>query len=211
MTPSPSKLGRMQADIKANGPEGTRKQVMAALGLNHVHLVGTSLGGWMALEMAVRSTQRLASLTLVGAAGLNLKDVRTGDIFMWEHEERIRNMIHDPALAERILGLTPTEDQAATAVKNEFATARLAWQPRFLDPHLHKWLHRIDVPTQIIWGRHDRVFPLPYADNLHARIPGSRLNVIDDCGHLPHVERPDRLGALISDFVTPIAARGAAA
>ncbi|MBL8642453.1 MAG: alpha/beta hydrolase [Rhodospirillaceae bacterium] len=185
--------------------------LLKALNLRDVHVVGSSLGGWIALEIAVRSTARINSLILSGAAGLNLKGTRRGDIFMWEPPQRIRNMIVDQALAEKILSVTPTEEQAAIAVKNEFATARLAWEPRFFDPNLHKWLHRIDVPTQIVWGDGDKVFPLPFGENLQRHIPGSVLTVIPKCGHLPHVEQPDRFKTIITGFIASTARQGAAA
>jgi pimeloyl-ACP methyl ester carboxylesterase len=181
------------------------------MNLKDVHIVGSSLGGWIALEIAVRSTQRIKSLVLSGAAGLNCKEARRGDIFMWEPPQRIRNMIVDQALAEKLLAVKPTEEQAAVAVKNEFATARLAWEPRFFDPNLHKWLHRIDVPVQIVWGDADNVFPLPFGENLHRHLPGAKMTVIPKCGHLPHVEQPDRFKAIISGFVDQLAATGAAA
>jgi pimeloyl-ACP methyl ester carboxylesterase len=185
--------------------------LLKALDLRDVHVVGSSLGGWIALEIAVRATARLKSLILSGAAGLNCAEARRGDIFMWEPEQRVRNMIVDQALAAKILGMKPSAEQAAIAVKNEFATARLAWEPRFFDPHLHKWLHRIDVPVQIVWGDSDRVFPLPFAHNLQRHIPGAGLAIIAKCGHLPHVEQPERFKQIICGFVDSLASKGAAA
>ena len=60
------------------------------------------------------------------------------------------------------------------ALKNRMTTAKLVWQPRSHDPHLHKWLHRIDVPTLLIWGEHDRLFPKEYAFAYQRLIPGSK-------------------------------------
>jgi pimeloyl-ACP methyl ester carboxylesterase len=171
--------------------------LMKALDLRDVLVVGSSLGGWIALEIAVRSTARISGLVLWGAAGLNCPEARRGDLFMWDPPRRIRNMIHDQALADRMLSMPQSPEQQAIAVKNEFATARLAWEPRFFDPNLHKWLHRVDVPTRIVWGQYDKVFPLPFGETLHRHIPGSTLTVIPDCGHLPHVEKPDVLMAVV--------------
>jgi pimeloyl-ACP methyl ester carboxylesterase len=77
------------------------------------------------------------------------------------------------------------------ALKNHFTTAKLAWHPRFYNPDLHKWLHRIRVPTMIMWGDSDRIFPPPYAQAYHELIPGSQLRMIAQCGHLPHQEKLD--------------------
>ncbi len=171
------------------------------LDLDDIHLVGNSLGGWVAAEMAVRSTQRLASMTLVSPAGIHVKGVPKGDIFLWDAETRVRNTFHDQALAEARLAVEPSEEDGDIALKNNFTTAKLAWQPRFYNPDLRKWLHRIDVPTAIVWGAEDKIFPEPYAHAYHELIPGSALTVIPECGHLPHQETLDAF----VDCVTAIA------
>src|SRR5206468_12145930 len=71
-----------------------------ALGLSGVHILGQSLGGWIALEMAVRSTQRLRSLTLISPAGIHVKGVRKADIFIIDPEEQARLAYADPKLGE---------------------------------------------------------------------------------------------------------------
>ncbi len=63
-------------------------------------------------------------------------------------------------------------------LKNRTTTAKLVWQPRGYDPHLHKWLHRIDVPTLLIWGANDRLFPKDYASAWQRLIPGSKAVII---------------------------------
>ena len=68
-----------------------------ALGLDQVHLVGHSLGGWIAAEIAVRSTRRLRTLTLVGAAGVHVNGVAKGDLFVWSQEQRVRESVRRPA------------------------------------------------------------------------------------------------------------------
>ena len=175
------------------------------LELNDISLAGNSLGGWVATELAVRSCQRLGSLILVSPAGIHVKGVPKGDIFLWNAETRVRNNYFDSSLADVRLAIEPSEEDADIALKNDFTTAKLAWQPRFYNPDLRKWLHRINVPTAIIWGADDKVFPEPYAHAYHELIPGSKLSVIPQCGHLPHQEKPDEF---ISS-VTAIANGGA--
>jgi pimeloyl-ACP methyl ester carboxylesterase len=80
-------------------------------------------------------------------------------------------------------------------------TAKLSWQPRNHDPHLRKWLHRIKVPTLLIWGDHDRVFPKDYAFAFQGLIPGAKAVIIADCGHLPHVEKGDAFAAELEAFI----------
>ncbi len=171
-----------------------------ALDLDHVHLVGNSLGGWIAAEMAIRNTSRLRTLTLIGAAGIHVNGVPKGDLFLWGPEERTRNLFCDQRLAQQRLGEPLTDEQADIALKNDLATANLAWQPRFHDPQLRKWLHRIDVPTLIVWGDSDKLFPKQYGDEYHRLIKGSRLEVLPACGHLPHIEKADAFVDLFKRF-----------
>jgi pimeloyl-ACP methyl ester carboxylesterase len=173
-----------------------------ALGLEDVHLVGHSLGGWIAAEIAVRSTRRLRTLTLVAAAGIHVAGVSKGDLFLWAPEERIRNLYFDQRLAEQRLAQPVTEEQTDIMLKNELQTANLAWQPRFHDPQLRNWLHRIDIPTLIVWGDSDKLFPERYAEEYRRLIKGAVLEVLPSCGHLPQVEQADKFVGLVNRFVT---------
>jgi len=174
---------------------------LEAEGLSDVHLVGNSLGGWIAAEMAIRDPSRLKSLTLVAAAGIHVNDVPKGDLFLWTPEERIRNLFHDQSLAAARLAVEPTEEEADLALKNEFTTAKLAWSPRFYNPQLRKWIHRIKLPTLIVWGDDDRIFPPAYAEAWQALVPGSQLEIFKSCGHLPHVEQADAFIDAFNRFV----------
>jgi pimeloyl-ACP methyl ester carboxylesterase len=171
------------------------------LDLENVDLVGHDLGGWIAAELAVRNPRRLASLTLVTAAGIHVPGVAQIDPFLRTDEQRIRDLFHDPARADEMVNrvLRPeTEDQN---LKNQTTTARLTWQPRGYDPHLAKWLHRIKLPTLLLWGANDKALPPAYAAAWQKLIPGAQLVVIPDCGHMPHVERrADFVGALETFF-----------
>lgn len=170
------------------------------LGLGEVHLVGHSLGGWIAAELAVRSTQALKSLTLVSAAGIHVNGVAKGDLFLWQPEERIRNLFVDQRVAEQWLAQPMTGEEIDIALMNELTTADLGWHPRFHNPHLRKWLHRIDVPTLIVWGDGDKVFPPRHGEEYRALIPGSRLEILPDCGHLPQVEKAEAFVDVFNRF-----------
>lgn len=169
--------------------------------LRGVHLVGLSLGGWIAAEIAVRCTARLATLTLVDAAGLHLPGVPQTDFFLRSEEQRIRDNFVDPAVAEAVIARTLVPELEDVRLKNATATARLAWQPRAHDPHLPKWLHRIDVPTLILWGDGDVLFPRDYAAAWARLIPGAETVVIPHCGHVPNVEKPGEFVAALTGFI----------
>jgi pimeloyl-ACP methyl ester carboxylesterase len=175
------------------------------LGLDGVHVVGTSLGGWIAAEIAVRDTHPLATLTLVAPAGIHVKGVAKGDVFMWSAEEIMKRLFHDPKLAEKALAQPVPEAEVMIQAKNRLALAKLGWQPRLYNPDLYKWLHRISVPTLILWGDDDKVIPPQYGPAFAELIPGARLEVIDKCGHLPQIERADAFVAKITAFITEAA------
>ena len=164
---------------------------LADQGLIGVHLVGLSLGGWIAAEIAVRCTARLATLTLVDAAGIYLPGVPQSDPFLRSEEQRIRDNFVDQAVAEAVIARALAPEMEDVNLKNRTTTARLAWQPRAHDPHLPKWLHRIDVPVKLIWGREDRILPVGFVDEYRRLLPNAKIRILDNCGHLPHAEKVD--------------------
>jgi pimeloyl-ACP methyl ester carboxylesterase len=171
------------------------------LDLTNVHLVGCDLGGWIAAELAVRNTRRLASLTLVGAAGVHVPGVAQVDPFLRSDEQRIRDLFHDPARADDMVKHARQPEFEDVGLKDQTTTARLIWQPRGYDPHLVKWLHRIDVPTLLIWGANDRIYPPEYAAVYQKRIAGAKLVIVPDCGHLPHIEQRQAFVAALTEFL----------
>jgi pimeloyl-ACP methyl ester carboxylesterase len=174
---------------------------IAKLGLSAVHVVGQSLGGWIALEMAVRSTQHLRSLTLISSAGIHVKGVPKADIFMIDPEEQARLAYADPKLGEEAALRAGADKFQELAVLNRIASARFGWQPRFFNPRLERWLHRVNVPTHVIWGDGDRIIPPAYAEAFHHLIPGSTLTMIPNAGHLPHIECAPAVAAAMQGFL----------
>jgi pimeloyl-ACP methyl ester carboxylesterase len=174
---------------------------VAKLGLSGVHVVGQSLGGWIALEMAVRSTQHLRSLTLISSAGIHVKGVPKADIFMIDPEEQARLAYADPGLGEKAAERAGADKYQELAVLNRMASARFGWQPRFFNPRLERWLHRVNVPTHVIWGDGDRVIPPAYAEAFHRLIPGAMLTMIPNAGHLPHIECAPEVAAAMQSFL----------
>ena len=177
-----------------------------AMDLDRIHLVGQSLGGWIALEMAVRSTRRIETMTLVASAGIRIKGKPAADIFIMDPEELTRALLVDPDLVERMLALELTEEQLDVQIRNKVSTARLGWQPRLCDPTLRKWIHRIDVPTHIVWGDSDRIIAPDYAEEFRGLIAGSSVTMIENCGHLPQVERAEPFVEAVAGFINGKAA-----
>lgn len=161
------------------------------LSAHPVHLVGQSLGGWAAAELAVRNCTRLKSLSLLGPAGIRVKGLPAGDNFIWDAEESIRNLYFNQKIADQIISMQLTDEQADIMLTNRFAATKFGWEPRWYNPSLERWLHRISVPTLIVWGKEDKLFPSAYAARWGEMIPGSRVEIIPECGHVPAVEKPE--------------------
>jgi pimeloyl-ACP methyl ester carboxylesterase len=166
-----------------------------------VHLIGHSLGGWIAAEIAVRNTSRLRSLSLIAPAGVRVKGLICGDNFIWSREEYARNLFYDQALAEQELARVPSDEEADIELTNRFMATKLGWEPRWHNPALEGWLHRIRIPTLVLWGRDDKLFPSAYAKAWAERIPDSRVEIIPECGHRPQIEKPDVAAQTVLAFV----------
>lgn len=173
---------------------------METLDMRDVFVLGASIGGWLALEIAVRNATRIHALSLVGPSGIHVAGLKRGDPFMWVGEAKVRNLFVDQTVADRILAMPATAETTDVELKNQFTVAKLAWEPRLFDPNLHKWLNRITVPTQILWGENDKVLPAGYAAAYQKLIPQARVDIVPHCGHLPHIEKPAEFVQLVRDF-----------
>jgi pimeloyl-ACP methyl ester carboxylesterase len=174
-------------------------------GLDRIHLIGNSLGGWLAAEMLIRDRARFRSLVQLAPAGIRVKGVPCGDNFIWGPEEAVRNLYHDQAFADRVLALMPDAAQLDVMLRNRFTVAKLGWQPRWFDPDLEKWLHRVKLPALVVWGDDDKIMPPAYAALWQERLPQARLVMVEGCGHLPHVERAVLVAREVCAFLEGVA------
>jgi pimeloyl-ACP methyl ester carboxylesterase len=166
--------------------------LLDVLDLHDIILMGMSMGGWVAAEIAVRTTSRLSRLILVDAVGIKPGDRDTrdiADIFGLPAPEVAKLLFHDPSQAPN--PATMTDEQATRLAGDRIAHAMYTWDPYMHNPKLRHRLHRIDVPTLLLWGASDGVVPVAYAEAYRQMIPGATLVVIPEAGHRPHVEQPD--------------------
>jgi pimeloyl-ACP methyl ester carboxylesterase len=174
-------------------------------GLDKIHLIGNSLGGWLAAEILIRDRSRFRALVQLAPAGIRIKGVPVGDNFIWGPEEAVRNLYHDQSFADRILALTPSEAEMDVMLRNRFTATKFGWQPRWFNPDLEKWLHRVKVPSLVIWGDDDKILPPANAALWQRRLPDARLVVLKACGHLPHVEQAGVVSRHVLGFLEGIA------
>ena len=174
--------------------------VLERLSLRDVHLIGHFLGGWIALEMAVRSCERISGLTLIASGGLSLPQAPQADLFLHNPEDTARMMYFDPGLAAAAADRAAQEKNVETAIRNRVASATYGWNPRFCNPHLGKWLHRAQAPALVLWGARDEIVPVATAHEFGRLLPNAQVSILENCGHLPHVEQPEASLAAIEAF-----------
>jgi pimeloyl-ACP methyl ester carboxylesterase len=138
---------------------------------------------------------------LISAAGLRLKGKGSPDMFAMDRDKVIATFFHDPAMVARQMSAVATPEEETTLASNLVTAARIAWQPRFHNPKLRKWLRRIDVPTHIVWGDSDKVVVPDYAAEFGAAIAGSKVTILTDAGHMLHMEKPDALADAVAGFI----------
>jgi len=173
---------------------------LEAQGLDDVHLVGNSLGGWIALEIAVRNAVRLRTLSLISPGGLYLEGSPVGDIFGWQMKDFARNIFVNADFAANYEKQVAAMDPAILK-KNNTTLEKIARSPLLCNPQLAPWLHRVKRPTLLLWGDRDKVFPVAHATEFLKLIPQAKMNVISECGHLPHVEKRAVVVESIFDFL----------
>ena len=182
-----------------------------ALNLAGAHLCGFDLGGWIAAEIAMRNPRRLASLSLCGAAGLLIDGAVPEDYFLASEDDWLKLCFSNPAVAEAEIARRLGPETEDMRLANAVVIAQLAWSPRWHNPDLRKWAHRIALPTAVIWGAQDRVYPQVYAQAWHELIASSRLIAIDGAGHCPEIEKPESFAASLNSFLKALPATERAA
>ena len=180
--------------------------VLERLDLHGVHLVGHALGGWTAVQLALRDAARLRSLTLASAAGIRVPGVARGDMYISTPQQLGEMLFVDPALQAEIARVEEDPERVSLITKNRVASAKLTWHPRLYDPTLAKWLHRVKTPTLVLWGERDRVIPVDHAHAYARAIAGASVHILPGAGHLIDQERPAEFAAAVRTFAKEIGA-----
>ncbi len=163
------------------------------LDLRETLLVGFSMGGWVAAEMASMTTERLSRLALVNSVGVKVggrDDRDIADVFAVSGEQLAEIMFHDPSMMPSFADMS--EEQLETVAANRMALGVYTWDPYMHNPKLPRRLHRITIPVHFMWGASDGLVPVEYGRGFCAMIPGATMTVIEEAGHAPHMEQPDR-------------------
>jgi pimeloyl-ACP methyl ester carboxylesterase len=176
----------------------TYLQLLEQRDLRDVLVVGSSVGGWIASEMAVREHERITGTVLLDAVGINVEGIELADFFSLTPGQLIAYAFHDPAAAPDPTQLPPQarEIQAANAA----TLAVYARDPYMHDPKLRRRLALVPTPVAAVWGQSDQIAPEPYGRAYAASFPDGRFVPIEKAGHLPHLEQPERVLEAIRRF-----------
>jgi pimeloyl-ACP methyl ester carboxylesterase len=178
-------------------------ELLDHLRLVSVDLVGCSIGGWIAAEMATKAPRRFRKIVLSAPVG-----VKTGptdrldipDVFAMAEDEFARLTFHDPATGRLDPAALPDEE-LAIRLRNRETLALLAWEPYMHNPKLRHRLHRVDCPVLFLRGESDGLVSDAYLRRYAALLPDVRSATIAGAGHAPEVEQPDAFVARIEAFL----------
>ncbi len=187
---------------------------MDAMGIEKAHLAGESLGGWTAAVLAISHPDRVKSLQLIAAGGTKANPeimeritksttaaVMENDIDLTR--KRMQLLMHDPADATEELIATRYTIYHQPEFQNNLPNLLCLQNMEIRQRNILKpeQLQQIKAPTLIIWGRNNPFGEVPEANEMHANIEGSRLELFDDCGHWPQHERTDLYNPLAIAFM----------
>ncbi len=168
-------------------------------------VLGFSVGGWIAAEMATIDDAFISRLVLVDPVGIKLggpTDRDIADIWLMHPDKVAKLKWHDLEKGKRDYASMP-DDKLAIIARNTETTARFCWEPYMHNPKLKHRLHRIKVPTLLIWGENDGIVKADsYGKGYAGLIPGAKLSVIKNAGHLPHIEQPEAFTKVLGGFIS---------
>jgi pimeloyl-ACP methyl ester carboxylesterase len=174
------------------------------LGIGEFALAGHSMGGWLAANFAADHRERVKRLVLAAPLGLKVDDHPTTDMFTLPGEEVPAYLAADMSVFEGHVPMPPTPEFLADRYRETTSAARLLWA-RPYDLKLHRWLHRVTMPTLILWGDADRLIPPEQAPVWAELIPGAEVRLLPGVGHLlfdESREAVDAVGAFVGEELT---------
>jgi len=156
-------------------------------------LVGSSFGGWVAAELALRLSHRVRAVLLLGPLGLHVQDELIADHWFRTPQQRARLLYEDPQKAPQV-GIEES-------VANDESMARYGWNPRLVDPVLAPRLRRLSAPVRILWGEAERFVPASHAEAWLAALPDASSARVPGSGHFLAYEARESVLAELDDLI----------
>lgn len=186
------------------------RDLLDLLDLEKPVIVGHSLGGWMAVEVAIWYPERVGRLILSNAAGIRVKGAPIADMFAMNPGELMATVFDDFSAAAPLIPAEVTVDYILDQYRQRTTLASLAWNPHF-DPKLERRLARVGCPTLVLWGANDRLIPPVYGETYARLIAGASHVTLPGTGHMPMFEQPHEWARAIVDFAAAPAGEHTAA
>lgn len=177
-------------------------ELIDRLAITGVTLVGHSIGGWTAAELATKSTHDISKLVLIGPVGIKVGPIDKldiPDIYVMSREQLEKLLFADPG-RWRPDPSKMTDTDLLSQARDQQTLALVTWEPYMHNPKLKHRLHTIDCPTLLIRGAQDGLVSKDYAAAYAGLIPGAQLVDMEDAGHSPQIEQADRFVAEIERF-----------
>ena len=178
-------------------------RLLAQHGLRDVLVVGSSIGGWIAAQMAVRDVGGLVGrLVLIDAVGVEIAGHPIADFFSLTPRGIAEHSYYEP---DRFF-VDPTTmppERVALQRTNIASLRALAGEPYMHDPKLLARLRQVQVPTLVVWGDSDRIATPEYGAAYSRGFGNARFELVAKAGHMPQLERPDGLFPLLDAFLNP--------
>lgn len=176
-------------------------RMLCSMDLEDVLIVGSSIGGWIASEIALLPDNRTSGLVLLDAVGIAVEDEKVADVFTLPPMEMVDRVFHD---SERIRSSTPAPSDAQKALDAANLESLAIYDDRngMQDPSLRARLSEIDMPVLVLWGESDRVASVRYGRAYADSITGAAFEIVAKAGHLPQIEQPERTIGSIRDFIS---------
>jgi pimeloyl-ACP methyl ester carboxylesterase len=172
----------------------------ATLGLDRFHLVGYSLGGWIAAAYATLFPDRLASLTLITPAGMQVPGKAPFvDMFTMEPAQLFSTLFNDPSNVGEVMEDITDPDVAVRLYEEQSTVARLVWNPRY-DRKMPRRLRRVSCPALVLGAEDDRLVPNEACDRYAEFLPDARLQRIPGTGHALIIEQPEQTAKAVLEF-----------
>jgi pimeloyl-ACP methyl ester carboxylesterase len=172
--------------------------LLEKLDLTGVTVVGNSIGGWIAAELAVISPSRLKGVVLVSATGIEVAGHPVADVFKLTPDELSRLSYHEPERFRIDPAALPPERRAAMAANR---AALAVYGGSGSDPTLRARLSGIKLPALLLWGASDRIVDTTYGRTYADAISGATFRVLPGTGHVPQIETPELLAGEVMRFV----------
>jgi pimeloyl-ACP methyl ester carboxylesterase len=173
--------------------------------LKDLTVVASSVGAWLALEIATKNSAPLKRMVLAGAVGVKFGGAYDRDIadIYFHAADRVRAMrFCDPTkdLQADMTGFTKT--QALAVARQRETIVKLCWEPYMHNPALRRRLNRVTPPTLVVWGAKDGITPPKYGRALARSLPDATFVSIARAGHFPHIEQPGKFAEALDSFFT---------